>query len=35
VITVSVDHAPAGTYFVRVRGVNEFGPGALSETLTV
>ena len=35
VTTVSVDDVPAGTYFVRVRGVNEFGPGVVSETLTV
>lgn len=35
VTTVSVDDVPAGTYFVRVRGVNEFGPGVVSDTLTV
>lgn len=35
VTTVSVDDVPAGTYFVRVRGVNELGPGAVSDTLTV
>lgn len=35
VTTVSVDDVPAGTYFVRVRGVNELGPGVVSETLTV
>jgi len=29
------DGVPAGTYYVRVRGVNELGPGIVSDAITV